>query len=404
MITVDEALEEIGVAVEALDAEDVPVVDALGRVTARAARAAVDLPPFAQSAMDGYAVRSNDTLGASEQEPQTLTVVGEVRAGPTPELPTLGPGEAIRIFTGAMVPDGADAVIRQERTERDGDTLLIADAVDSGNDIRPIGEELEKDTQIVSAGERLDERHLAALSMTGHEDVRVRRRPRVALLVSGNEVVDPGRALAPGEIYDANTPFLTAFLERTSGARAGVLQVADDREAVRRTLDGALRNYDMVVSTGGVSVGDYDFLTEVSADVGAEQIFWKVSQKPGKPVFFAMREQTPFLGLPGNPGAVFVGAHAYLARIIDELEGVSNVRPHWKPGRVVEALERSARRARWAPCRVETNADGVNTLHPIDRGRAHRMSQLYRAEALVLVREGEGAIAEGESVLWLAVT
>ncbi|MGM0556479.1 MAG: gephyrin-like molybdotransferase Glp [Myxococcota bacterium] len=403
MIAVDEALELIASAVDVLEAEWVDLSDALGRVTANAARARVSLPPFAQSAMDGYALRSRDVRGVGEGDSIRLDIVGEVRAGPSVDLPEVGSGQAVRIFTGAQLPPGADAVIRQERAERDGDDVLIRGSVEPGNDIRPVGEELAVDTKIVSAGMRLDERHLAALSMTGHEEVHVRRRPRVALIVSGDEVVEPGRALSPGEIYDANTPFLRGFLQRSAGITPELIKVQDDRDEVRRQLDRALSDFDLVVSTGGVSVGDYDFLTQVSAEVGAEEVFWKVRQKPGKPVFFSVRDGTPFLGLPGNPGAVFVGAHAYLARAIDGLVGGSRVRPYWKAGRLAGPLDRSGSRARWAPCRLEVDADGVNVLEPIERGRAHRMSQLYRADALVLVSEGEGEVVKGARVLWCAV-
>jgi molybdopterin molybdotransferase len=403
MISVDEALELVASSVDPLDEEWVELSDALGRVTASAARARVSLPPFPQSAMDGYALRAQDVAEANPDEPCRLEVIGEVRAGPSGELPGVGSGQAIRIFTGAQLPPGANAVIRQERTERDGDDVLVEQAVDAGNDVRPIGEELSAESKLVGAGERLDERQIAALSMTGHAEVHVRQRPRVALIVSGDEVVEPGRALAPGEIYDANTPFLTGFLRRTSGVSPELIKVKDNRDEVRRQLDRALSDFDLVVSTGGVSVGDYDFLTKVSADIGADEVFWKVRQKPGKPVFFSVRDGTPFLGLPGNPGAVFAGAHSYLARALDELEGVSRVRPHWEAGRLAGPLDRSGSRARWAPCRLRVDADGVNVLEPIQRGRAHRMSQLYRADALVLVGEGEGEVARDQAVLWCAV-
>ena len=335
-------------------------------------------------------------------EPVRLEIVGESAAGETGELPEVAAGETVRVFTGGRVPRGADTILRQERGRREGDRLVVERSVSKGKDLRPVGEELAQGSAMIEPGTRLDERHLAALSMTGHAEVAIHREPSILLLVSGDEVVAPSKPLEPGEIYDANTPFLEGLLRRLGHGSLEVRHVEDRREAVETELDDGLSAFDLVVSSGGVSVGDYDFLPTAAEGLGAEQIFWNVSQKPGRPVFFAVRDQTPFLGLPGNPGAVFVGAHLYLRRLLDRREGVSNARPEMRPGRLAESISRSSK-LRWSPCRVEFEQGARVELQPIGGGRAHRMGQMFRADALARIDAGEGTAEAGEVVDWLPV-
>lgn len=400
MVSVDEALASLADAIPALDAETVPLSDARSRVAAEDVVSPVDLPPFAQSAMDGYAVRAADTSGASEASPATLEIVGEVAAGGGAESLVLDAGEACRISTGARVPEGADTVVRQERARREGDTLFLERTFEMGKDVRPVGEELERGTPLISAGERLDERHVAALSMTGHSEIAVRRRPRIALLVSGDEVVPPGEELGPGEIYDANTPLLRGMLERLGYDDLNIEHLADESSGVLRRLERALAECDLVVSTGGVSVGDHDFLGQSADELGAERVFWGVDQKPGRPVYFAVRDDTPFVGLPGNPGAVYVDAYVYLTRVLDALEGVATCRPHFRAGRLEAPIERSSR-LRWSPCGATVDAEATVELDPIDGGRAHRLGQLFRADGLARIPAGDGEVPAGRAVEWV---
>ena len=392
MISADEALARISQATTPLPAERLPLQQALGRVTTQEVSSRVDLPPFAQSAMDGWAVRAADTEGATEQAPVALTVAGEVTAGLEAELPGVGPGQAVRIFTGGQVPPGADAVIRQEDVERDGAQALITRPIAPGRDIRARGEELGAGVKILSPGTRLDERHLAALSMTGHPDVLCRREPRIALLVTGDEIIAPSQELVPGAIYDANTPYLVGLLRRWGFHDLEILHLEDDPAAVARAMEDCLHRFDLVISTGGVSVGEHDLLIEAAEGAGCERVFWKVAQKPGKPVYFGTCGQVPYLGLPGNPGAVFVCAHIYLARTLDALDAAARPRPWLHDCRLEHPIARDARRLRWAPCTRRTADDGAVILAPIAGGRAHRMSQLYQADSLVRVDPGQGAL------------
>ncbi len=334
---------------------------------------------------------------AAEATPVRLALAGEVPAGKTGELGEVASGKSARIFTGARVPPGADAVLRQEWVERDEDAIVVTRPVAAGNDIRPRGAELRAGTKLVGAGERLDERHLGVLSMCGHAAVEVARPPAITLLVSGDEVVAAGRELLAGQVYDANTPFLSAWLAARGYDDVDVVALEDDRAAVVRTLQAALDRSDLVVSTGGVSVGDYDFFTDVAGDLGMDEIFWRVRQVPGKPVFFATRGATCFLGIPGNPGAVFTSAYVYLRRVLDLLEGCALPGPRLHAGVLANSVRQRATRLAWTGCTVEYGDDGIARLLPID---GHRMSALYRADAIARIPEGDGELAAGSVVQW----
>lgn len=398
MITVSEALSLFAEHIDPLETERLAVAHALRRVAAREVAAKIALPPFAQSAMDGYAVRSADLADASEEAPIELREVGEVAAGETGRLPRVGKGQAVRVFTGGRIPPGADAVVRQELTETVSPCVRFSRPVDEGKDIRPVGEELEKGAKLLSPGQRLDERHVAALSMCGHAEAEVIRQPAITLLISGDEVVSPGIELRPGEVYDANTPFLSGWLTVRGYTNVEVVALEDDRRAVVRALGDALEQSDLVVSTGGVSVGEYDFFTDASNELGLETVFWKVSQRPGKPLLFATGGDAKFLGIPGNPGAVFVSAYVYLRRVLDLLEGAHEPGPTMRPGVLTRAVHQSAKRLSWVGCTVDFGDDGAVRLEPVG---GHRLAHLYTADAIAKVPEGEGELAAGSVVQWL---
>ncbi|MFP4596768.1 MAG: gephyrin-like molybdotransferase Glp [Persicimonas sp.] len=398
MITVDEALNLLTEHISPLEAERIGIQDALYRVAAEQMAAGIELPPFAQSAMDGYAVRAGDLADASQDRPVTLEVVGEVAAGESGALPTVELNQTVRVFTGGRIPPGADAVVRQECVGRDEGRAIFVDPVDAGRDIRRVGEELHTDRVLVEEGERVDERHIAALSMTGHAELLVRCRPRITLLVSGDEVVAPGNELQAGQVYDANLPFLAGWLQARGYESFEILRLPDDREVVQRGLDEALGASDLVVSTGGVSVGDYDFFGEATDDLGLEKVFWKVRQKPGKPLLFARRAETPFLGLPGNPGAVFVAAYIYLRRALDLLEGARPAGPAMQTGVLAAPIGLSKRRLNFAGCALDFDAQGRAMLSALG---SHRLGTLYRADAIARIPEGDGELPAGTAVQWL---
>ena len=291
LLTIDEALARVLEHARALPGEDVAVADAAGRVLASAAVARVDLPPFPSSAMDGYAVRATDTPGV-------LTVAGRSAAG-HPAGIELTTGNAIAISTGAVVPDGADAVVPVERT-RGGEGTVDVEQVARGENVRPRGGDTAAGDTVVPAGATCGPAQLGALAAVGLERVRCARRPRVAVLATGSELRLPGEPLGPGEIYESNTVMLAAQVRR-AGAEVEVHgAVADDADATRAALERGL-DADVLLTSGGVSVGEHDLVRGLLAEIGVVEVFWRVAVKPGKPVAFSTRGSTLVFGLPGNP-------------------------------------------------------------------------------------------------------
>lgn len=400
MISIDEAFAAYGERVAALPDEERALDDARGRVLARTVTSDTDLPPFAQSAMDGYALRSADTAGASPSDPAELELVGTRPAGPPEETLAVGAGEAARIFTGARLPEGADAVLRQEDAEvRDG-ALRVARPVEEGTAVRPRGEEIGRGTVLAEAGARLTAGHAGGLAMAGVDRVRVRRTPAVRLFVTGDEVVETGASLGPGEVHDANTPLVAAWLAGRGVPLAEDGHLPDDLEATRDALAGALASSDLVLTTGGVSVGDRDFVLEAADRAGVEEVFWRVRQKPGKPLFFGLLDGTVLLGLPGNPGSVHACLVTHVRRVLDLLEGEAGPGPRMRPGRLADDFALNPRREWWARCRVRFEGEGEVWLEPLARQASHMIADLGRAEAVARLPRGEGRLERGTPVRW----
>ena len=401
MITIEEAFAAYEKHVTPLPSEVLSLEAALGRVLAEPARTRIPLPPFRQSAMDGYALRAEDVSGASPQNPARLRVAGVIPAGKLPEIPRLRPGEAFRIFTGGYVPEGADAILRQEDAEEENGLLLVRTPVEKGQDLREAGEELPQGATVAEKGMRLTPGLWGALAAAGVDQVRVHRRPRVAVLVTGDEIAPPGTPLAPGQVYDANS-FLTRGFFRSLGLEAAVWRVPDDPAVLRETLAEALEHSDLVVTTGGVSVGERDLVIASAKTVGVEPIFWKVRQQPGKPLFFGLWKGVPLIGLPGNPGAVFVGLVIHVRRVLELLEGVHDPLPRFYPGEL-RGKVKAGRRDRWIRCRLRVEDDGKVVLEALPHQGSHMISNLAWTEALARLSAGTSAETPFPRVLWTPV-
>jgi molybdenum cofactor synthesis domain len=332
LLPLDDALASYSRRLAALPIERLPVTAALGRVLAADVHAAHDLPRHAQSALDGYALRAADSRNASPETPVRLRVEGEVAAGRASGQP-LAEGCAVRIYTGAWMPAGADAMLAQERVQREGDALILTEPVAAGRNVRARGEELTAGTRLAAAGTRISPGLLGSLIAGGLSEVAVHRRPRVRILVTGDELVAVGEALEAGELHDSNGPMLAALLAAWGVTQVRRDHIADDPERLRAAL--AADDSDIVVTCGGASVGGRDFLRPAATQAGFELHFWGVAQKPGKPMFFGTRGAQALLGLPGNPAAVLVCAGLHLRRIIETLEAASDLTPQWQPGRLV---------------------------------------------------------------------
>ena len=388
LLTIDDALALVLDHVQALPGEAAAVADAAGRVLAEDARARVDLPPFPSSAMDGYAVRAEETPGS-------LVVAGQSAAGRPAQAP-LASGQAIAISTGAVVPDDADAVVPVERVQRDGDAVVV-ERVEVGENVRPRGGDIREGATVVPAGTTCGPAQLGALAAAGLATVHCARRPRVAVLATGSELRTPGESLGPGEIYESNTVMLAAQLRR-AGADAEVLgAVADDAEATRAALERGLAA-DVLLTSGGVSVGEHDLVRGLLAELGAVEVFWRVAVKPGKPLAFSTRASTLVFGLPGNPVSSFVGFELFVRPALAALQGARDPAPAFLPGRLGVTVARNAARDELVRARVE---DGV--VQPLRGQESHMIARAALATALVLIPRGDGELAAGADVSWLSL-
>jgi molybdopterin molybdotransferase len=392
MLTVEEARARMLGRFHPLDAEDVALTTALGRVLADDALAGENLPSFINSAMDGYAIRSEDTQGASPESPRKLRLAGEVPAGRVYEG-TIGSGEAVRILTGAQLPDGADAVLQQELTETgDGWISLLAEA-QAGTNLRWPGDDVRQGSLLVPAGTELGPAEIALLAALGMSPIRVTRRPRVAILSTGDELAPLGETPAPGQIHESNSVYLAAAVLRT-GAEPVVLGIARDRAEELRAKFELARAADFVLTSGGVSVGDYDLVKQILGEQGAIG-FWRVAMRPGKPVAFGMLGDTPLLGLPGNPVSAAVTFELFGRPAIRTMLGCRAVdRP------VVEVVLDGADIARgdrrhYVRARLESRG-GTLIARPTGEQGSHIISSLRGATTLLLVEIGEGIVRAGE--------
>lgn len=391
LLTIDEAVARILAHAALLPEEAVPVGDAAGRVLRRPAVATVDLPPFASSAMDGFAVRVSDLPGE-------LPVAFRVAAG-TPAPESLPPGAAAAISTGGAVPAGADAVVPVELVEDRGDIVVVAVAAVSGQHVRPRGGDVERGALVVDSGTRIREAQIGSLAAAGIAEVTCSRRPRVAILATGSELRPPGTALEPGQIYESNRAMLAALLAR-AGAQVDVLPVvADDAGAHREAIAQGLEA-DVLVTSGGVSMGEHDLVRAVEAELGVEEVFWGVAIKPGKPLSFGVRGETLVFGLPGNPVSSLVGALVFVAPALLARQGAADPRARHLVGRAARSLRRNPQRDEYVRAVRTPNPFEVE-LDPIRGQESHMIARAAAADALVHVPSGEGEIAAGEVVRYL---
>ncbi|MEI2701763.1 MAG: gephyrin-like molybdotransferase Glp [Baekduia sp.] len=393
--TLDEAIAGVLRGRSPLGVETIAASDAPGRVLADPVVAPLPIPPFTNSAMDGYAVRAADTARA----PVVLPLCGDARAG-LPLGSALAPGSCARISTGAMVPAGADAIVRVEDTSPSGDaSVAVGVTVEPGTDVRPEGDDVSAGTTLVLAGTVLRAGDLAAAAAAGCESVSVFRRPRVAVVGTGDELVPPGEPLGPGQIHDSNTPMLCALVTEAGGEVVAVYtRIADDREETRAAIAEAIEAADLVLLSGGVSMGVHDHVRPALGELGATERFWQVAIRPGHPTWFGVAaDGTPVLGLPGNPASAYSIFRLLGARLIAALGGRSG-----EPLRL-EAVYRGPdvrkREGMVQALRVSlaTGEDGRPVARPAGSGqRSHAISSLAGVDALALVAADVTTLRDGD--------
>jgi molybdopterin molybdotransferase len=391
IISLQEAQALVLDRVRPLGWETVPLERAGGRVLAEPARAAVDLPPFRSSAMDGYAVRSADTPGA-------LPVVFRIAAG-APAPHPLAEGEAMAIATGGVVPEGADAVIQHEHVVERDNQVEIPRAVAANANIRNPGRDVAAGEVVIRAGTRLGAAQIGALAASGVAEVVCSLRPRVAVLSTGTELRAPGSPLGPGEVYEANGVMLSTQLTAAGAEVRRLDAVADDEAEHRRALEQGLE-FDVLVTSGGVSVGPHDLVRRIEAELGVEEVFWRVAVRPGKPVAFGVRGTTLVFGLPGNPVSTLVGCELFVRPAVLGLQGAADPGPRFAAGRLAVTVTRNPVRDDLVRARSTVTDEGVS-LEPVTGQESHMIVRAAEADALVLVPRGEGELAAGATVRYL---
>jgi molybdenum cofactor synthesis domain-containing protein len=401
LLSLEDAQRHVLERVAALDPSVAPVAEARGLVLAEDVEAGEAVPPFANTAMDGYAVVAADTAGATDTEPVRLPVVAEVAAG-HPALRPLLAGEAMRIFTGAPVPEGADAVVMVERTERldDGTTVAVLAAATAGDHIRRAGDDIEVGDTVLTAGEQLTAGHLGVLSTIGVQEVRAHRRPRVGVLSTGDELVAGGGALAPGQIRESNGRTLLALLAEDGFEAVDLGLAPDDEGAITRAIEHGAGACDAILTSGGVSMGDID-LVKVVLDRLGEMRWMQIAIRPAKPFAFGVvGEGTPVFGLPGNPVSSMVSYELLARPALRRMAGHLPVRWH-RPATAAVAAEALRRRpdGKLHLARVVGERDRAGVLHVRSAGAqgSHHLTAMARAHGLALLPDGDG-LAAGDPV------
>jgi molybdopterin molybdotransferase len=383
-LSIDEARARVLAVVRPLPAEDVGVHDALGRVLAEDVVAAHDVPGFVNSAMDGFALRSGPAG-------RVLRIVGEARAG-APAAVAIGDGEAVRISTGAVLPDGADAVLQVELAEVGDDHIKTGDEVDPGRNVRHPCEDLRAGATVLRAGTRLGPAEIGIAVSAGRATVACGRRPRVTVLTTGDELVEPGAPLRPGQLHDSNALTLAA-LAAQSGAHVLATEIVHDTEdATRASIAAALDAADVVVLSGGVSVGPHDHVKPALRALGVEEVFWRVALRPGRPTWFGTQDGTLVFGLPGNPVSSMVTFLLFARPALAALQGAAAA-PERTTARLAVAVPRNPGRDE---CVRVSLRDGLAT--PTGPQGSHQLSSMLGADGLAIVPAGEGELAAGSPV------
>jgi molybdopterin molybdotransferase len=398
LISVEEAQRIVLEHTKRLDVERVPIERAAGRVLAESVQALVDLPPFASSAMDGYALRAADTADV----PVRLPVVARIAAGSPAEQP-LASGETMEISTGGAVPDGADAVVPLELVDARDEEIELSETVCKGANVRDRGSDVSAGDLVLEPGARLGPAQVAALAAAGASEVHCAKRPRVGILVTGSELRQPGEQLEPGEIYESNGLLLATALQLAGAVPAQLGVVVDEAGEHERAMERALLGFDMLITSGGASVGPHDLVRETQAKLRVEERFWGVAVKPGKPVAFGTRRDHLVFNLPGNPVSVLVTFELFVRPAVNAMLGVPDPLPQFRRGILGAPLTRNPHRDEYVRAASRRDEDGV-ALAPLAGRESHMIARAGRADALVAVEAGEGEIAAGEEVRYLALS
>lgn len=385
MIKVEEALDLVKINSHSLPSENIDLKNSLGRALSEEVSSPINMPPFRQSAMDGYAVNSN-----TENE---YRLIGEVAAGSS-QTYCLKEGEAIRIFTGAMVPDSADLVIAQENITRVEDRITSTVISKMGQHIRPLGEQIKEGEVALKKGTTINPAGIGFLASIGVTEVNVHMQPKITIVVTGNELVVPGEKLLPGQIYESNSIMLKSIIEKHGFTEINIITIKDDYVSTKSSLMKAFEQSDLVIVTGGISVGDYDFVGKALTEIGCETIFYKVKQKPGKPIFFGKQKDRTVFALPGNPAAALTSFYIYVLPHLNALAGKSFEGLRQSNEIITEDYVKKGDRGQFL------KALTINGKVKILDGQASSMLHTFAsANALIYIPSEVTSLKKGDSVL-----
>lgn len=392
VLSVEEALERILATVRVLEPEHVPLLEAAGRVLTEEITADRDIPPLTNSAMDGYAVRGADVA----QTPARLRVVGQVAAGHVTQV-QVGSGTAVRIMTGAPLPAGADTVVRFEDTRLDNDWVEILQVPPTGANVRLAGEDVRAGQVVLRPGQALRPQEIGQLAAVGRTEVAVVRRPRVAILATGDEIVPPDQTPGPGQIRDANSYTVAAQVQAFGGVPL-LLGVAHDEETlVRQGMREALaQGADLIITSGGVSVGDFDLVKQVLAAEG-QMRFWSLNMKPGRPLAFGVVGGVPLLGLPGNPVAAMISTELFARPALLKMQGFTDWSRPKVAARLTQPIARKDGRRHYLRVRLRETGAGYEATLTGDQGSGILYS-LVQADGLAVIPEEAAHLPAGAEV------
>lgn len=419
MLDFEKACALIENNVESLHEIDLNLDDCLDHILSKDLYSKFDLPHFDNSAVDGFGVLAMDVHEASSDNPVQLRLQGEVAAGQYLNM-KLKPGHTIKIMTGAMIPDNVEAVIMKEYCRQENDVILVKAPAKLGDNIRRHGEELERGQIALNSGRRLDPGCLGLAAAIGHAQLSVFAKPKIAFIITGNELKCPSEILGPGEIYDTNSYSLKAVIRKMNLPEAMLIRVNDDKDETKRAISNALNQADLIITTGGASVGDYDYVKDVAEDIGFETIFWRLAIKPGKPVYFgklnyssAIIDRTRsdldesneiknvkyLFGLPGNPVSCLVTFHQLVKPAIAILSGYPVKKNRLLKAKLAKSINKRAGRLEFVRADLNKDNDANYTVHPTIGQESHMLSGLVKSNCLIHFPKEEAVLNTDSIVL-----
>ena len=396
MISFQKAKSIIKKTLYILERENVNLENSTGRILSEDIVASFPSPRFNNSAMDGFAVRAIDTIHASEKTPSELKIVDVSSAGSPSEV-TIGEGECIQCMTGAEIPKGADAIIMVEDTSgfSNNDQVKIMNSASSGAHIRKRGEEINEGDVLIKKGTRITANELGTCATFGYEDLSVSKKPKVSIFGTGNELVEPGQKLGKGQIYNSNLYVFTDLVEKAGALIKMKEVIKDDKDSLKSFLSQALEESDVIISSGGVSMGRYDYVRDVFIELGVKEHFWKVAQKPGKPLFFGTKENKLIFGLPGNPVSSYIGFMEWVWPVIKSLMGENIERP--LHGELEEVFPREKIKHRFLFGKAKYK-NGVLMCRPTNRLGSHMLTSALGANCILGSESGDGPLKPGDLI------